>query len=285
MKLMIKVLIFFVAAILLMVYSFRDALFLKSTNIKKDSGAALVKISKLPVDVPESSGVVAIYGQNQFLTHNDAGNKPYLYKLNAKGQLTETIKLKLPNVDWEDLTIDKAGNIYIADTGNNENRRKELAIYKVNLNDISKIEAIRFTYEDQKDFPPSKDERNFDSEAAFWVNGHILLISKDRGRGEIAKVYRLPDSGGQYKAQLIGSHKIKAQITGAAISPNGERVALLSEEKLHIFSEFADPEAFYKGKYTELKLKGAGQTEGVAFEENDLLVITSEGGNLYHYKL
>ena len=43
--------------------------------------------------------------------------------------MTETIKLKLKNVDWEDLTQDDKGYIYIADTGNNNNKRRELDIY------------------------------------------------------------------------------------------------------------------------------------------------------------
>ncbi|MFD2513641.1 hypothetical protein ACFSRY_07165 [Pontibacter locisalis] len=281
---MIKVIFVFIAATALMAYFLRDTL-LGDGVTEKTGIKSFERIASLPGEISESSGVVALYGQNQFLTHNDAGNKPYLYKLNSRGNIQETIKLKLPNVDWEDLAMDNEGNIYIADTGNNNNGRKELAVYKINLNSPSKVEAIRFTYEDQKKYPPPKKERNFDSEAAFWADGNIYLISKDRGRGELAKVYRLPDKAGQYKAQLIGSHRIKAQITGAAISPDAETVVLLSEEKLHIFSDFSSPDKFYEGSYKEVELDDAGQTEGVAFEDDASLIITSEGGSLYRYKL
>ena len=285
MKLMIKVIAAFLAATALMFYFFRDTVLSGTAEAETTGNAALKKIASLPGEISESSGIVALYHQGLYVTHNDAGNKPYLYKLNQNGEIIETIKLKLPNVDWEDLTIDKEGNIYIADSGNNNNNRKELAVYKVNLDAPTQIEAIRYTYEDQEKYPPPKKERNFDSEAIFWADGSLYLISKDRGRGETAKVYRLPDAGGQYKAQLIGKQRIDAQITGAAISPDEETVALLGEEKLFLFTNYNSPATFYKGKYKEVKLKGAGQTEGVAFEDDDTLVITSEGGNLYKFKL
>jgi uncharacterized protein YjiK len=285
MKLMIKVLAVFLAALAIMFYSFRDTISGKRDAPKVEGGAPLQKIASLPGEISESSGIVALYGQNQYLTHNDAGGKPYLYKLDEKGNMIDVIKLQLPNVDWEDLTIDDKGNIYIADTGNNENRRRELAIYKVNLDAPTQMQAIRFTYEDQKEYPPARKDRNFDCEGIFWADGNLYLISKDRGTSETAKVYRLPDTGGEYKAKLLGSQHIKAPITGAAISPNGKKVALLSEEKMHLFSDYSTPEEFYKGTYQKISLKGAGQTEGIAFEDDDTLVITSEGGNLYRYKL
>ncbi|GAB3829318.1 hypothetical protein GCM10028895_44030 [Pontibacter rugosus] len=157
------------------------------------TGSRLEKITALPNEVEESSGV-ALLANGTILTHNDAGNKPYLYLLDAKGKLQETIKLKVPNVDWEDLAQDDDGNIYIADSGNNNNQRKELAIYKVDLAAPDQVQAIRYTYEDQTEYPPQKKDRNFDSEAIFWNNGNLYLVSKDRGQGATAKVYQCPIS-------------------------------------------------------------------------------------------
>ena len=36
------------------------------------------------------------------------------------------------NIDWEDLTSDSIGNIYIGDFGDNKKERKTYVIYKVN---------------------------------------------------------------------------------------------------------------------------------------------------------
>ncbi|WP_241739082.1 NHL repeat-containing protein [Pontibacter beigongshangensis] len=277
---MIKIFFAFITILAISYYFLWDPLVQKTS-----APAGLEKVSALPGEIPESSGIEVLPKSAGYLTHNDAGNKPNLYQLDKNGKLVKTIKLSLPNVDWEDLARDDEGNIYIADTGNNKNKRKELAIYKVNPKDYSKPEAIRFSYEDQKDFPPSKKEMNFDCEAVFWHAGNLYLISKDRGMKETAKIYRLSDKPGQQQAKLIGSHKIRAGITGADISPNGDKVVLLSVGRLHIFSNVKSPGKFYEGQYREVKLTGAGQTEGVAFINPESLVITSEGGNLYRYSL
>lgn len=280
MKLMLKTTVLFVTLVGLMLLIFRDELFLHEAA----AANGLEKLASLPREVNESSGL-AVLGQGQYLTHNDAGNSPNLYLLNAQGKLQQTISLRLPNVDWEDLTQDAEGNIYIADTGNNENDRRELAVYKLHPERPEQVQAIRFSYEDQTAYPPKKKQRNFDSEAIFWSNGKLYLISKDRGRGETAKVYQLPDQPGTYKARLIGSHNLKALVTGAAISPDGKTVALVSEEELHLFRGYSSPDKFYEGQYEKQKLDDAGQTEAVAFEGNNRLVLTSEGGNLYYFPL
>lgn len=284
---MVKVLTFFVVAIAAMIYFIRPSFFTTDSASATENSrrGSLQKMAALPGEIAESSGVEVLKGNGNYVTHNDAGNQPHLYRINRKAEIEQTIKLNLPNVDWEDLATDKDGNIYIADTGNNNNRRRELAVYKINLNDPQNPQAIRFTYEDQKEYPPKKEDRNFDCEAIFWYNGSVYLVSKDRGREATAKVYQVPDSPGNHVAKLLGKHKIKAMITGAAISPDEETVALVSEGELHIFTDYTSADAFYEGKYKEINLKEAGQTEAVAFEDNQTLIITSEGGNLYRYGL
>ncbi|WP_461489283.1 hypothetical protein [Pontibacter sp. HJ8] len=280
---MLKVIALFIPAIALLYF------FLGRPAADPEGTAALVaeslvKLASLPAEVKESSGIVFLAKDKTYVTHNDAGNKPYLYIINEKGKLLQTIKLKLPNADWEDLAQDDDGNIYIADTGNNDNSRKQLAIYKLDIDQPEKIDAIRFTYEDQKQYPPAKKDRNFDVEAIFWNGGKLYLVSKDRGRGETAKVYELPDTKGQYKAKLVGQHKLGVPVTGAASSPSGQQVALVSEGVLHLFRNVKEPATFYEGNYQKASIKAAGQTEAVAFEDEKTLIITSENGGLYRYK-
>ena len=244
----------------------------------------LHKLASLPGALEESSGI-EVLGDGHYITLNDAGNSPHLYQLDASGKIVNENKLHIPNVDWEDMTRDSKGNLYIADTGNNDNDRKELAIYKLNNKDLSSATAIRFTYEDQQEFPPSKKDRNFDSEAVFWQDGNIYIITKDRGQEKKANVYQVPDEPGKYKAKLIGSADINGLVTSAAISPDGKLVVLLENETLHFYRNFKSPATFYEGKPETVNLKGAGQTEAVAFEDDNTLIITSEGGNLYRYEL
>ncbi|WP_224744252.1 hypothetical protein [Pontibacter aquaedesilientis] len=282
---MLKILAFFIPVMVALFYFLgqpSDSVANKSVA-NTPTSSKLEKLANLPSPISESSGVEYLTNKKAYVTHNDAGNKPYLYVVDQKGELLETIKLQLPNVDWEDLTRDDAGNIYIADTGNNDNRRRELAVYKLNLSQPGNIEAIRFTYEDQKEFPPSPKDRNFDVEAIFWQGGKLYLVSKDRGRKETAKVYELPDTGGKFKAKLIGEHKLGTAVTGAASSPSGQQVALISEGALHIYRNVKSPAAFFEGDYQKINIKEAGQTEAVAFENEHTLVITSENGGLYRY--
>jgi hypothetical protein len=74
-------------------------------------------------------------------------------------------------------------------------------------------------------------------------------------------------------------------VTGAAISPSGETVALTSEGVLHIFQNVDDPASFYEGDYHKVAMKEAGQTEAVAFEDEQTMIITSESGGLFRYSL
>lgn len=284
---MIKVAAVFVAVAALLFFFMRDTLFEAPTTAEAPpaTAASLEKLASLPGAVGESSGVAVLPQEGHYLTHNDAGNEPYLYKLNKQGKLVETLKLDIKNVDWEDLAQDDTGNIYIADTGNNNNRRRDLVVYRMSLDNPQQAEVIQYTYEDQKEFPPSKKERNFDSEGLFWHNDNLYIITKDRGQGETANVYQIPAQPGNHKARLIGSYKTETEVTGADISPDGNTVALLSEEKIHLFRGFGSPDAFFEGNYDEVDIKGAGQTEGIAFENNSTLIITSEGGNLYRYNL
>lgn len=281
MKLIMKILAFFIPAMLALFYFLGG----DPQSQSEASASSLLQLAKLPSVVSESSGIVYWPERKAYLTHNDAGNKPHLYLVNEKGELQETIKLKVPNVDWEDLARDDQGNLYIADTGNNDNERRELAIYKLQPDKPEQIEAIRYTYEDQKDFPPAKKDRNFDVEGIFWHGGKLYLVSKDRGRKETAKVYELPDTPGTHTARLVGEHKLGVPVTGAASSPSGKTVALVSVGGLHIFRNVKQPATFYEGDYEQVSIKEAGQTEALAFENENTLVITSEDGGLYRFSL
>jgi sugar lactone lactonase YvrE len=45
--------------------------------------------------------------------------------------------LQNTNIDWEDITKDKDGNLYVGDFGNNDNERKDLCIYKIDKKSLT----------------------------------------------------------------------------------------------------------------------------------------------------
>ena len=80
-------------------------------------------------------------------------------------------------------------------------------------------------------------------------------------------------------------------VTGAAISPSGDKVCLLNDKKLWVFYNF-EKDQFLNGDFLEIDLGKKTQKEAVCFVSNNLLYISdehwqnsNEGGNLYKLKL
>ncbi|TGE25668.1 hypothetical protein E5K00_10895 [Hymenobacter aquaticus] len=247
----------------------------------------LRKVGSLNGGVPESSGLARAETAGTFYTHADAGNEPVLYKIDMSGRLLSKATLPFSNVDWESLAQDDKGNIFVVDAGNNNNSRRDLVVYRINPTSNSQdLGKSNFSYADQTAFPPGKKERNFDCEASLWHAGKVYLFTKDRGAGKTSKVYTLSDQGGNQKARLLTKLAIPGEVTGADVSSDGHRIALLAREELFVL-EGSSFEAALKATPRRISLKGAGQTEGIVFHKDDdnTLFISTEEGNIYEYKL
>jgi outer membrane protein assembly factor BamB len=254
---------------------------------KKDGSAlaaSLQPVGELQGGVPESSGLAHGGRPGTFYTNGDAGNSPILYLINEQGELLGQRELPVPNVDWESLADDGQGTLFVTDAGNNDNSRRDLAIYRVNPSQPDQVGKISFRYPDQSAFPPPKDERNFDCEASLWHAGKVYLFTKDRAQQSTSKVYSVPDQPGSYTAELITKLRVSGEVTDADLSPDGRQLALLGREELYIF-EGRDLAGALQATPKTVSLKGAGQTEGILFLDNGTLLISTEQGALYRYKL
>lgn len=190
------------------------------------------KCFRLPANLPEVSGLF-IQNPDSFWWHNDSGALPRLFCTNARGTLIDSLVIpRLKNQDWEDITSDNKGNIYIGDFGNNNNQRKDLKIYIYNQA-LQALDSILFNYPDQISWPPEKNaDWSFDMEGFFWKEGFLHLFSKDHylyGNGK-CKHYKLNDQPGKQVAKLYEQMQFpKGRIvTAASISPDGETVVLLT---------------------------------------------------------
>jgi len=251
-------------------------------------------VARLPKSINESSGLTA-NPDGTFWTHNDSGSKPVIYKIDTLGNILKTLYLKgATAIDYEDISQDIQGNIYVCDCGNNANNRQNLAIYKISSIDISSgldtitPTVIHYHYMDQHLFPPSNDMRNYDCEAMVILNDSIFLFSKNRGKSMYSKQYALPTAPGNYTARLVDSVKTYRWVTGAAISPDNQTLILLSENKLNIFENFIGSN-FFKGHLTKIGIP-ITQKEGVTFKNNTELYLTDEkykgfGGKIYYMNL
>ncbi|HMQ50351.1 MAG TPA: hypothetical protein PKA00_23185 [Saprospiraceae bacterium] len=186
---------------------------------------------RLPEELKEVSGLY-VAGTDSLWWLNDSGNAPALYLTESRGAIKRFTLLGQPGVknrDWEDLTHDDEGNIYIGDFGNNANRRQDLCIYKWMPG--GQLDSITFRYPDQTAFPPAHDKANFDMEGFFWYRDSLHLFSKSRlgNNNYTTRHYVLPDQAGDYTAQLKDSLYLKKRVvTGAAISRDGKTVVLLA---------------------------------------------------------
>ncbi|WP_405564699.1 SdiA-regulated domain-containing protein [Polaribacter sp. Asnod6-C07] len=258
----------------------------------------LEMIAGLPKVLDEVSGTETIKGSDLIWMLNDSGNQPKLFAVSEEGKILKEIYVKTKNHDWEDLTADKKGNLYIGDFGNNNSKRKNLRILKVDKKYLNKknaeVEKIEFEYEDQNKFPPKKKNLFFDSESFFYHNNHFYIFTKSRTKKKYGKtsLYRIPAEKGKHKATLIGKFdngkKTDSWITSADISDDGKKVVLLSQKNILIFTDFKG-DNFLSGNVKEIELTHETQKEGICFKDNTTLLITDEksggeGGNLYQLK-
>jgi len=283
----IFILIFTSLGFLLVIYGCRN------NNLKT--------IANLPELVREVSGTEIVKNHDNFWMINDAGNESILFELNSKGKLVKTIRINATNNDWEELTSDDKGNLYIGDFGNNKNKRQDLCILKIKNEDLKNndtigVEYIKFKYPEQKNFPPKKKKFFYDCEAFFYLNDSFYLFTKSRVEGKYGQttLYKIPAIPGDYTAEKISYYQsnynnITCWITSADISPDKTKVALLSPSKILLFTNFKDNN-FLEGKVTEIKFDFVTQKESLFFKDNNTLYLTDEyayglGRNLYQYIL
>lgn len=258
-------------------------------------------VTKLPKKLDENSGMVHLKNSTVWFIQ-DGGNSDKIYQMDFKGNLINELKVKnATNVDWEDLTTDPSGNMYIGDFGNNDGKRKDLVIYQVpnpetEKGDKIKAVPIRFKYPGENLVSKGNKQLQFDAEAMFFRDDFLYIITKNRkisSSGD-AGIYRVPARKGTYTAELVGKFNFCAleetcRVTGATISPDGQMVVLLGRGKLWVFTDFKGAN-FTLGQMKTIDLKVTTQLEAICFLNDGILLLSDEkkgntGRNLYRFHL
>ena len=252
----------------------------KSGEMKKTAGNQPVPLTvydfipDLSDVLVENSGLL-IY-KNLCWGFNDSGGKNELYAFGKSGKIKMQVEIKnAENHDWESIAQDKSF-IYVGDFGNNNGNRKNLCIYKIDKKDISKkskqkvkADKIEISYARQKQFSFLKKTTPYDCEAMAYFSKKLYLFSKN-WKDYTTKIYELPTKDGEYKLQPTDSFDVKMLVTGADISPDKRKMALIGYKNyqafMWIFSDFPG-DHFFKGKqqYFSLPNVGKAQTEGICF--------------------
>lgn len=145
---------------------------------------------KLPSELAESSGLVCV--EDEFISFNDSGGLPVLYRFDQTGQIQQQLKLAVKNIDWEAISSD-GGFLYLADVGNNAGKRSSLQIHKIPLN-WSGLSQPYLPVTVQLALPalePVKAyQHDLDFEAIGYHQQQLWLFSKSWASGK-PSVYRL----------------------------------------------------------------------------------------------
>ncbi|RIA08640.1 SdiA-regulated protein [Flavobacteriaceae bacterium MAR_2010_72] len=265
-----------------MVYQFLVVLVL---FMSCDTGK-LTFVADISNGLKEVSGTEIIPNSKLIWVIEDAGNKNNLYGLNKDGAIIKNIDVSnATNEDWEDLTSDSNGNLYIGDFGNNNEKRDLFTIYKVEnpeqLSSNTRAGVINFRL--------PKDLKSKDFEAFFLWNNYFYIFSKENKSSFLIKV---PNQIGEHEAELVTDFNLDGKhhkITAADISNDGKTIVLLNHDKLWKITNFTS-DAFFKGTIEELKFDHSSQKEGICFKTNTTVYITDEsngatGSNIYSFNL
>ncbi len=251
---------------------------------------------------------------------NDSGNDARLFAINRDGQtLIPTFSkfsyygeerergkdpwpgfrvLYTTNVDWEDMSVDD-NYLYVADTGNNANNRRDLVIYALSEIDptastqSASIKAMPVRYPEQESFPPAGGEHYYDSEALFSADGKLYLVTKHRdsfGRYQAgANLYRLDTqlTDRPNDLVLLDNNPDILAATGAELSPNGQRLAVISYEDLWIFDRPASGDAWLSStaRRYPLDTRAVRQVETVIWDDDTTLILSNEQRDLFRIDL
>ena len=232
-------------------------------------------------NITELSGIIRADRPGEFWGHNDKGNLPALYRFTLQGKIAQTVLLdKAQNSDWEAITRDDKGNLYIGDIGDNNKNRKQYTVYRIPhpapaAKKAASVAHIRYRY-------PGGDSHN--CEAMFYFKNSLYFITKETKKNANPSLFRLSELAEHRisSAQSVGKIKLEGSVSDAAVSDNGTYMAILTDDYLYLSGIQSEKDMLKK---PDIRHKiDFGNCEGLCFDE-DQLVITNENGNIWFFSI
>ena len=243
----------------------------------------------------ESSGVAVSGIQSGVIwSHNDSGGDTKLYAMNMEGDLLAEIEVADAHArDWESMeaapcpTAPDRPCLYIGDIGDNQRRYGELTVYVVSEPRLAErtadlpvlSQSFRYRYPDF-----ARDAEGL----AVTPDGDVIVVTK--GRSGSIDFFRLTReevvvalaSGSVLTAEHIGNTGIDPdisvgrQVTGAAMAPDGRRLAVRTYSEIYLYS-LADSSGTFSPLSEPCWLGDLeAQGEAIDFEDDSTFVLTSE---------
>ncbi len=273
---------------------FRTLTLLLSFVIVGCRAAGPPKTIRLSPALTEASGL-SIQG-GEFTWHNDSGDGPYTFTTDEAGTIIRQDTLSATALDYEDITQDDWGNLYLGDFGNNAGRRPDQRIFRYHPAKPG-TDSIVFTYPRQ-DGGGRDQPGNYDCEAMVWHQDTLHLFTKDQlfGRGNsMTYHFRLPAKPGRYVAELVDSLRLPRRVVTAAAFDAEQGELVLTAYSFKMLAGFWPSSAaslvtitdFPEGRFLRGKVRRRNlswfiptQFEAVDFYDDQWLYVGSEGTKL-----
>ncbi|MCF7913421.1 MAG: hypothetical protein K9M99_12915 [Candidatus Cloacimonetes bacterium] len=250
-------------------------------------------------EINESSAIVkSRQWDDVYWTLNDSGDKNRIFPFNRNGEMYRAQWYSedqggvyigdAVNIDWESMTADDEGNLYIGACGNNLSVRRDLCIYKFKdphplaTGTTRYLQKINFYYPEQSSYPAPEDDSNYDCEAIFWAEGRLFLLTKHRSDTNTC-LYTLNSmySERENPATLLSTFDIQGAVTDAECNDDGTRLAVLTYSAVWVFE--GETEYWFEGSVKWLPISGK-QCEGICWDDDETLIITNEQMELFELK-
>lgn len=249
---------------------------------------------EIPANIEPSGLVKSRLWKDVYWSHNDSGDLPRIFAVHRDGRIYPSERygaahgVHIPdavNVDWEDITTDNKGNLIIADFGNSEsNNRRDLCLYYIfephpSVGQTSVQKKVFFAYPDQKEVP--SPVRNFDAEAIFHAHDHVYILTKHRDDTGTT-LYRL-DSEEPNKINMLTkleSFDTRGEVTGASVSEDGRRLAVLTYTGIWLF-DATEKERWFDGSIRWMPIED-DEMEAITIDGDNLLISGDEGDGDLH---
>jgi hypothetical protein len=233
--------------------------------------------------IPEASGIVKSRRHPDiYWVHNDSGNAPLLFAIRGDGRLVRQFRLEVPNIDWEDITIDDSGHLYLGDIGNNTGVLPVRAIYRIDEPDPAGP-ADKPLKASAASFYGHSGSNRFDAESLVFDQGVGIVVAKtlDGREAELFSIPLEPPAPLPRPARPQSIGRLPGFIepaTGAGMSADRTLLAVCSATVTRIYRRAL-------GHVHPWQLAGevrysAAPIEGIAWDGRDL-VLVAEGGGLY----
>jgi hypothetical protein len=202
-------------------------------------------------ELTEASGIAASrVNAEKWWVHNDSGDSARFFLVGASGGLLTTVTVDGATAhDWEDIAVGPpvaatgAGSVYLADIGDNDNRRASVVVYRaaepiialdaVGATTHVAADALTFTYPDG---PHDAETLMVDPST-----GDLVIITKDWSFAGHSVVYRAPGdlAGGSttvLEKVATLALPVATLVTGGDVSSDGSVVALRSYRGVDLYA-------------------------------------------------